>query len=252
MEKCFQNSSHVLAGRNPRFGAVLGKVQALWSGQLAAAMGWACSGHLGWLAVVACSTTAESQTNRFVLPSFQTVFFKMYLWKQMSEINNIIPSLNAQKKIPNLFKSNAFEHHQCRTPKLEIHLIVMVFTCHMWQDTPRCSQVAKLPHAPLAKGLGMQPPCMGTLGHHQLKVPQLQQRWTVPQLAPALVLAPGLVQEEPNGPSDRSSDPSAGATKGPRYHNIRDPVHNIQGSIPIKPNWNFVSTNQDQMKMVYM
>jgi hypothetical protein len=98
MEKCFQNSSHVLAGRNPRFGAVLGKVQALWSGQLAAAMGWACSGHLGWLAVVACSTTAESQTNRFVLPSFQTVFFKMYLWKQMSEINNIIPSLNAQKK----------------------------------------------------------------------------------------------------------------------------------------------------------
>jgi hypothetical protein len=176
----------------------------------------------------------------------------MYLWKQMSEINNIIPSLNAQKKIPNLFKSNAFEHHQCRTPKLEIHLIVMVFTCHMWQDTPRCSQVAKLPHAPLAKGLGMQPPCMGTLGHHQLKVPQLQQRWTVPQLAPALVLAPGLVQEEPNGPSDRSSDPSAGATKGPRYHNIRDPVHNIQGSIPIKPNWNFVSTNQDQMKMVYM
>ena len=60
----------------------------------------------------------------------------------MSEINNIIPSLNAQKKIPNLFKSNAFEHHQCRTPKLEIHLIVMVF---------------HLPH--VARHTKMQPSC---------------------------------------------------------------------------------------------
>ena len=187
-------------------------MQTPWSGQLTATMGWACSGHRGWLAVFASSTTAESQANC----EFQTS-------------NNIIPKLTA-RKIHQFAQKKSKVPHPCCTPKLERHhtisnsYMVVIFICHMCQDTPRCSQVAKWPHALLAKWLGMQPPCMGTMGRHQLKQQQVPhphwgewQHWVVLQVPQ---LAQGLVQQEPSGPSARSSDPSAGATKGPQYHNI--------------------------------